>query len=129
MSIHLWAMSVLCATAMAAEAADFDGSRALICAPVEVKSCAAGESCQNATPGEIGAPKFLRIDFDNQAITGPHRTSPIRLLEKGEAYILMTGTELGFVWTMVLDRDSGDLSATLSDRDGTIVLFGSCTPL
>jgi hypothetical protein len=50
-------------------------------------------------------------------------------MEKSESQILLMGTELGFGWTMVLDQDSGDLSATVSDRDGTIVLFGSCTPL
>jgi hypothetical protein len=114
---------------MSAEAADFDGSRLLICAPVEAKSCTSGESCSNSTPRAVGAPAFMRIDFDKQVIVGPQRTSPIRLMEKGESQILLMGTELGFGWTMVLDQDSGELSTTLSDRDGTLVLFGSCTPL
>jgi len=129
MNLHVWIASLLCALGWSAEAADFDGSRLLLCAPVEAKSCAPTESCSNATPGMLGAPKFLRIDFQNQVVIGPQRTSPIRLMEKGQSELLLLGTELGFAWTIVLDQESGDLSATLSDRDGTIVLFGSCTPL
>ena len=71
----------------------------------------------------------MRIDFEKQVVVGPQRTTPIKVMEKSESQILLMGTELGFGWTMVLDQDSGDLSATVSDRDGTIVLFGSCTPL
>jgi hypothetical protein len=129
MNIRLWAIGLLCAVAMSAKAADFDGSRLLICAPVEAKSCSSGESCSNSTPGAIGAPAFVRIDLDKQVIVGPKSTTPIKLMEKGESQILMMGTELGFGWTMVLDRESGELSATLGDRDGIVVLFGSCTPL
>jgi hypothetical protein len=129
MNVRVWTMGVLCAAGLSAEAADFDGSRLLICAPVEAKACAATEVCTNGTPGELGAPRFVRIDFEKQVIVGPQRTTPIKVMEKSETQILLMGTELGFGWTMVLDQESGDLSATLSDRDGTIVLFGSCTPL
>jgi hypothetical protein len=129
MNIRVWAAAMLCTVGLSAEAADFDGSRLLICAPVEAKSCSPGEACSNSTPGTVGAPAFVRIDFERQVVIGPKTTTPIKVMEKGESQILLMGTELGFGWTMVLDQDSGELSATLSDRDGTVVLFGSCTPL
>jgi hypothetical protein len=129
MNIRVWAATLLCSVGFSAQAGDFDGSRLLICAPVEAKSCSPGEACSNSTPSAVGAPAFVRIDFEKQVVIGPQRTTPIRVMEKGETQILLMGTELGFGWTLVLDQDSGELSATLSDRDGAVVLFGSCTPL
>ena len=113
-------------TASAAGAGDFDGSKALICAPVEVNECVAGGKCLEGTPREVGTPAFLRIDFANQVIVGPQRTTPFRYTEKSEGQLLLLGTELGFAWTVALDQDTGDLAATLVDRNGVFVMFGSC---
>jgi hypothetical protein len=38
-------------------AGDFDGSRLLICAPVQAFDCAPGEECAKGLPEEIGAPR------------------------------------------------------------------------
>jgi hypothetical protein len=110
-------------------AADFDGSKLLICAPVEAMDCASGQACTNGRPEDIAAPAFLRVGFKNKAILGPKRTTKIVSLEKGDQQLLLQGTELGYAWTLALDRASGKIAATLVDREGVIVLFGSCTPL
>lgn len=113
----------------AAIAGDFDGSRKLICAPVQVMECYPGEGCGAGLPEEVGAPAFMRVDFDKKTIVGPKRTSPIRSMEKDENQILMQGTELGMAWSMALDIESGRMVTSFSTRDGAYVLFGSCTPL
>jgi hypothetical protein len=41
--------------------------------------------------------------------------------------LLLQGTELGFAWSIALDKDTGQMSATLVNRDGAYVLFGACT--
>lgn len=110
-------------------AADFDGSKLLICAPVEAMDCASGQACTKGRPEDIAAPAFMRIDFKKKTIVGPKRTTPIVSLEKGESQLLLQGTELGYGWTLALDRSSGKMAATLVDRDGVFVLFGNCTPL
>jgi hypothetical protein len=112
-----------------AAAADFDGSKLLICAPVEAMDCASGQACTKGRPEDIAAPAFLRIDFKKKAILGPKRTTKIVSLEKSDQQLLLQGTELGYAWTLALDRASGRIAATLVDREGVIVLFGSCTPL
>jgi hypothetical protein len=129
MKASFWLAASLCACAAAAGAGDFDGSHLLICAPVEAKSCVAAESCANSTPGEIGAPAFLRIDFAKQQVVGPRTATPIKVQEKDDKQIVLMGTEQGFGWTIVLDQESGEISSTLTNRDSTVVLFGSCTPL
>jgi hypothetical protein len=110
-----------------AQAADFDGSKLLLCAPVEALDCAPGAACEKSTPGEIGAPAFLRIDFAGKALVGPKRTARIELIEKTDAQILMQGTELWYAWTVVLDTATGEMATTLANRDGVFVIFGACT--
>lgn len=112
-----------------ASAGDFDGSKLLICAPVEAMDCAAGEGCPKERPEDLGAPNFLRIDFTQKAIVGPKQTSPILFMDKNDTQILLQGKELGYGWTLVLDQDSGTMTVTLVNREGAVVLFGSCTPL
>jgi hypothetical protein len=116
-------------TAGTASAGDFDGSKLLICAPVEAMDCAPGEDCTKGRPDAIGAPSFLRIDFARNAIVGPKRTTPIRFMDKSDNQLLLQGTELGYGWTLALDQESGTMTATLVNREEVFVLFGSCTPL
>jgi hypothetical protein len=116
-------------TAGTAFASDFDGSKLLICAPVEAMDCAPGEACTKGRPGDIGAPSFLRIDFAQKVIVGPKRTTPIVFMDKSDNQILLQGTELGYGWTLALDQESGTITVTLVNREEAFVLFGSCTPL
>jgi hypothetical protein len=120
---------VLAAGAGSALAGDFDGSRLLICAPVEAMDCVPGDTCARGRPDDVGAPAFMRIDFAKKAIVGPKRISPILFMEKSENQLLLQGTEHGLAWTLALDQSNGKLAATLVDRTGVFVLFGSCTPL
>jgi hypothetical protein len=108
-------------------AADFDGSKKLICATTAAMDCVAGQECIKGRPVDIGAPKFLSIDFARKAVEGPKRTTAIVSMEKDEEQIVLHGNELGFGWTMALDQENGDLTITLVNRDGAFVLFGSCT--
>jgi hypothetical protein len=111
-----------------AHAAQFDGSRPLICATMEALDCAAGQECVRGLPGDMGAPTFMRIDFEQKAVIGPQRTSPVMLMEKSNGQLLMQGHELNFGWAIALDQESGQMTLTLADRTGAIVLFGACTP-
>jgi len=113
----------------AAFAADFDGSKRLICATVEARDCVSGSPCYRGLPREIGAPNFFRVDFEKKSLIGPQRTTAIRAMEKDDAQLLLQGVELGYLWVVALDRASGGFSASLTNRDGAFVLFGSCTPL
>jgi hypothetical protein len=109
--------------------ADFDGSKMLICATIDAMDCVSGENCTKGRAGEMGAPAFMRIDFAQKTIGGTKRTTPIVAMDTSEGQILLQGKELGYGWTFALDQEGGDFSATLVNRDGVFVLFGSCTPL
>lgn len=121
-------VALVCALGSPAIAGDFDGSKLLICAPVEAIECHTGEACEAGIPDDVGAPAFMRVDFAKKMIVGPKRNSPIRFMDKDEKQILLQGTELGHAWSMALNAADGKMVLTLSNRDGAFVLFGSCTP-
>ena len=126
---HILILSIAFLGAGPASAGDFDGSKVLICAPVEAIDCAPGETCKKGAPADAGLPSFIRIDIGKMVVIGPKRTTPIVSIEKSEQQILMQGTELGFAWTLALDQDSGEMSGSFVNREEVFVLFGSCTPL
>ena len=120
--------SLLCLACNLAGAADFDGSKPLLCATVEAHDCDAGETCQRALPDSLGLPQFMRIDFAKQAVVGPKRSSPIKSIERSPGQMLLQGTELGFAWTLALDTASGKLVASFANGESAIIVFGVCTP-
>ncbi len=112
-----------------AAAEEFDGSVALICFSSEAIDCVPGQPCVEGQPEAIGAPQFLRINFDKQEITGTKRTSPILRMDKNDDQIHLYGTELNMGWLLTLDRLTGHFSASLVNAEGAFVIFGACTPL
>lgn len=125
-------LSILCAClpGVTALAADFDGSKPLICAPTEaVDMPTAGEVKTNARPGDLGLPAFMRIDVARKTIVGSKRTSPIRYVDQGEKQLTMQGTEMGFAWTIVVNTEDGTMTGTFADRFGVVSLTGACAPM
>lgn len=125
--LHLAAAAGLFSSTAWVHAADFDGSKALLCAPVQAIDCAVGRGCVADVPGNLGAPNFMHIDFEKKVVVGPRHTTPILHMEKSNNQLLLQGTELGFGWVLALDSQGG-MTTTLADPDGAFVMFGSCTP-
>jgi len=108
-------------------ASDFDGTKPLICATVEARDCVLTRRCYTGEAREIGAPAFMRINFDKKTITGTERTTAIAAMEQNEKQLLMQGAELGFGWTLAIDQTNGYFSGSMTNMEGTFLLFGSCT--
>jgi hypothetical protein len=130
MNSPCWALAAfLCFASMSVQAADFDGSKVLICATIEAHECDPGENCLRSLPAELGAPQFLRIDVAKKTILGPVRTTSIRFVDTGPAQTLLQGDEFGYAWTIALDSATGSFTLTLVNYEESLVLFGACTPL
>jgi hypothetical protein len=111
------------------QAAEFDGSRELICATMEALDCSPGQECLRGLPHDMGAPTFMRIDFERKVVIGPERTSPVTQMETGRGQLLLQGQERGFGWVIAIDQAQGHMTLSLTDRTGAVILFGACTPL
>ena len=59
----------LCAMASISTAADFDGSKPLLCATATLTECIPGGVCEQVTSESINAPDFWRIDFKKKTVT------------------------------------------------------------
>lgn len=112
-----------------AVADEFDGSVPLICATVEARDCVLGSDCYTGNPDDLGAPRFIRIDFKKKVLKGTEISSPILNMTKQKNQLIMQGSELDFGWTFSLNQSNGKFSASLTNPDGAFLLFGSCMPL
>ncbi|ASV99445.1 hypothetical protein [Paraburkholderia aromaticivorans] len=107
---------------------DFNGSKKLVCATVEAHACDPGLACKRSLPAELGAPRFLTLDFKKKEVTGPAHTTPMLIVDKQSDQIVMEGTEMGYAWTLILDSTDGSMTLMLANSGDAIVLFGNCTP-
>jgi hypothetical protein len=55
------------------------------------------------------------------------RTSPIAALDVLETLLVLQGHQNGRGWTLVLERATGRLSATIVTAEGAFVLAGGCS--
>ena len=120
----------LCALLAASAArAEVDGSKPLVCDLVEAAQCDGLAACSDVTLEQIDLPGPIHVDFAGSRLhsTDEQRTSPIASVAKEDAVLLLQGSENGRAWTMVIDRATGHLSATLADAEGAIVIAGACT--
>jgi hypothetical protein len=115
-----------------ARAADFDGSRKLLCAPTDAVQCEGAGECVRAEVEDLNVPRFLTIDFKNKELKGAVKgaaddeATPIQNVEKLENQVVLQGIQNGRGWSIVIDAASGDLSLAIAGDDISFVLFGVC---
>jgi hypothetical protein len=124
------AAAALALAPAAAPAAGLDGSKALVCDLVEAAECDGTATCTDVTPAQIDLPGPLHVDFAGKRLhsSDEQRTSPIVAVEAQDAVLLLLGHDGGRGWTLVIDRATGHLSATVADAEGSFALAGACTP-
>lgn len=107
-----------------------DASKPMRCALAEAAQCDPMAACIDVTVEQIELPDEVRVDFAAKQLTSAdsQRTSPIKAVESFDEVLVLQGHENGRGWTMVIDRASGHLSASLASADGAFVLAGGCTP-
>lgn len=125
-----FAVAIFCLAATTTVVAeDFDGSKPLICATVEARDCVLRTECFSGEATHVGAPAFFRLDFKEKTIYGPERSSPIKSFEESPAAILLQGSEIGYALSIGINKQSGDFSASITNYEGSFLLFGNCTVL
>lgn len=129
--IHVAALVVLLGLLPSAGARTegVDGETPLVCDLVEASLCDGIASCREIEFAEIDLPPVYTVDFSVRQIASEDglRTSPIASQELGEVALLLQGTQNGRGWSMVIDRATGHLSATIADVEGAVVIAGACT--
>ena len=120
-------------------AADFDGSKELICAVMDLVECQPGGKCQQVTAEEVGIPHFLKINFKEKKISatladGSTKSTAIENFEKIDGKIIIQGAEDGIEgvrdgvgWSLAIAEETGKTVLTASGDEVGFVIFGACT--
>lgn len=107
-------------------AATLDGSKPMLCALRSSFDCVHQSGCEvlELGPGD----DFWRIDVAKKMVGTVNgvRTSPISEVKSGNGQLLMHGAQNDRLWNLVLDQESGRMSAAVVDAEGTVALAGSC---
>lgn len=128
-----------CFMSLPAFAGDFDGSKPLICALMDLVECQPGGKCQPVTAEQLGLPQFFRINFQEKKISGTQtggngKGTAIEHLEEVDGKLIIQGAEDGVEdvrdgvgWSLAIAEDTGKLVLTASGDEVAFVVFGACT--
>jgi len=117
----------------AAIAADFDGSRPLLIAIIDVIECHPGGDCEKVSPRDARLPRFFEIDFKKKEISEigdaqDERRTAIQSMTQEEGLLILQGAQNGRGWSVTITEANGDAVIAVSDPMSGFVLFGACTP-
>ena len=131
--------TIICMFSVPAVAGNFDGSKELLCAVMDLAECIPGAKCQQVTAEEVGIPNFLRIDFNEKKLSatfadGSKKNSAINNLEKIDGKVILQGAEDGIEgvrdglgWSLSIAEENGKMVLTASGDAVAFVMFGACT--
>ena len=131
--IKFMSLAFLCfiLTPLSIAAADFDGSRPLLCATIETFECGSDIECQRGTAQSINLPQFLKIDFKDKKISGTRESgevlsTKIENMERSDGKLVLQGTQNNKGWSMLINEATGKMTITASDDQVGFVVFGAC---
>jgi hypothetical protein len=129
----LAAIAVL-ATACPLFADDISGSSQFLCTAVQASGCSADGQCHTGPPWSLNVPQFIEVDLKAKELrttkaSGENRKTPIRNLERDGPMIILQGYEKGRAFSIMIDEETGDLSAAVARDEVGVSVFGSCTPI
>ncbi|MGH7287650.1 MAG: hypothetical protein ACREI8_06485 [Myxococcota bacterium] len=127
--IALLFVSTLLLLPFALRAETLDGTKSLRCALSEAAECDEAAECSDVTLEQIEMPGAWRVDFAAKQLvsTDGQRTSPIHALETLDAMLVLQGHQNGRGWTLVVERATGHLTATIATVEGAFILAGGCS--
>lgn len=128
------AIACICVLPFYAEAGDFDGSKPLIGAVVDVYECVSNGKCERVTIEEINFVRFLKINFKKKTITGTRAngqalSSEIKNRVSMFGMLVLQGVEHGKGWTLAITEATGKMVLTVSGDEEGFVVFGACIPM
>jgi hypothetical protein len=128
MKTSFLAAIALSSLAMAAMAEDFDGSKPMICTPVQGHDCLPTEKSCKALEPRLEKANDFGFDIANKVVWSPYRTKnlPIEHVSTNAESLVLQGTTLQLVWSGTIHRKTGRMTIAVTDREGAYVVFGQC---
>lgn len=137
--IKLFCAALVLAPMGLVAAADFDGSKPLLCAAVNLHECVPGVGCESVTAESINAPEFLRIDIKKKTITvaAQNQSRPPSHIKSSailDDKLIIQGADAGvegvrddgLAWSLAINQNTGKMVLSASGEKVAFVVFGSC---
>ena len=117
----------------AGAAAEFDGSKPMLCSAIEVLQCTL-QGCNEVQAAEVNLPQFFQIDNKEKTVSGKLEngetvTSKIEHDELLDKNLVLTGSENGMGWSITVNKESGKSVLAVSGLDVGFTVFGACMQL
>jgi hypothetical protein len=118
-------------TVHAAVIADTDTT--LICAVVDLASCAPGDGCRRETADSMNAPQLVTVDRKESVIkasrpNGDLLATTIDRTSEDQGLLVLDGVQDALSWTMTIVREGGQMSLSAVGDSQALVVFGRCEP-
>jgi hypothetical protein len=116
-------------------AADFDGSKPMLCASLDVLECVDGRDCKMVAAGDVDAPQFITVDLKHESLeldnSGRPMSTQLRNRENlnGRLILQGVGTATGLGWTFSVNEENGRFVITSAGDEVAFIIFGACTSL
>ncbi len=123
-------------------AADFDGSKALMCSFAQIIECDAGDECFPVTNDSVDAPDFVKFNFKKKqviAISAGVENAPADLVNVVDLanYLVVQGVQGGgaegtansLAWSATISHESGAMVVAAAGENAGFVVFGACTTI
>jgi hypothetical protein len=140
---YLWILCIVlflsAGMAPAARAADFDGSRPILCSVIKVIECTPDED-RAVNAESIGMPQFLRVDVAARKVWPAmdkegKRVSEIKRVEHLDGMLILQGADAGVRdkrdgtgWLATISEATGKFTLTAAGEKTAFVVFGACLP-
>lgn len=130
---------IICIFTLPAVAGDFDGSKPMLCAVIDIVECGPGGNCQQLTAEDAGIPRFLKVNFKAKKITatrasGSKKSTTIKNSEHVDGKLILQGAEDGIEgvrdgvgWSIAIAEDTGNMVLSAAGDEVGFVVFGACT--
>jgi len=124
---------MLLALSSAVRADDLSEAKRFLCTGHLVARCTPDQECVTGPPYILNLPPFIVVDLAAKTLGTPssaeeQRVSQIARIQRSNGLILLQGDDNGRAYSWTIVEESGSLTASVSDADEGIVVFGACTP-
>lgn len=113
---------------------NIQGAERILCAAHQATRCGLSTGCKTAAPQNWNIPDFIEIDLANKHLrttvaSGQKRATPFTTLLDEEGAFYIQGVDQGRAYSIVIDQETGELTAATVRGSHGVFAYAACTPL
>ena len=104
--------------------------KTMLCSVLKTVDCPMGEKCWRGSAKDLNFPQFVTLNFAEKIISGKlhdgqNKTATIDKITRDDGKIILQGMEKR-PWNLTLLEATGEFSASATDENKVLGIFGAC---